>query len=249
MSCEETDDESDTFWSDGGRLLAPDSLSVQELSWLRRINDTHGHDPGCASKGSGFLGDSDRAKLRGICGRLVRQIARHHRCHHFFDLAVLSSTSRCGHPPHVDNERPVRQADGSVVWLSGVTAHRSWSASVAVSEPSEYDGGEFVFYDTNSEPQMLLKEDAGTMIAFLGDHRHPHGVLPVTSGERLVLTLFLRADPVRPAVPRLHRRRGTGKAVYLEPSINSVSVGVCFVGWASLSRNRAKRDPPFRRTN
>jgi len=65
------------------------------------------------------------------------------------------------------------------------TKHRKMSMTVALSDPSEYEGGEFYFQDLNKE--FRLKK--GDAIVFRSSVMH--GVKPVTSGERYVLASFM----------------------------------------------------------
>merc|ERR1712232_769727 len=187
----------------------------------------------------GFIPAEDRPRLLALCWRLARLVAKHDGRPHYVDLAIVSRTAPCGHRPHVDNEYPVRLPDGACQWAPGRSGHRTWSVSVMLSEPVEYEGGELVFYRAppgKPRPRASIKERGGSGIAFLGDRHHAHGVNPVTSGERFVLVLFLRGAPEGPPVPRLYRRQGNGLAFFLEPDMRTVSPGLCFAAWLSFAR-------------
>eukprot|EP00927_Polykrikos_kofoidii_P074603 TRINITY_DN70618_c0_g1_i1.p1 TRINITY_DN70618_c0_g1~~TRINITY_DN70618_c0_g1_i1.p1 ORF type:complete len:381 (-),score=45.15 TRINITY_DN70618_c0_g1_i1:25-1080(-) len=189
--------------------------------------------------GSGFLPDDARGRILSICSRLARAVAHHDGRPHFLDLAILSRTARCGHRPHVDNERPVWLPDGTCRWVAGNSGHRTWSISVTLSEPWEYEDGELVFYNpppSKRAARVAFKERAGAAIAFRGDRHHPHGVNPVPSGDRHVLVVFLRGSPEGAPVPRLLKRQGNGVAVFVEPPLRVASVGACFAGWVGLTR-------------
>eukprot|EP00928_Gymnodinium_smaydae_P075796 TRINITY_DN58810_c0_g1_i1.p1 TRINITY_DN58810_c0_g1~~TRINITY_DN58810_c0_g1_i1.p1 ORF type:complete len:313 (+),score=34.12 TRINITY_DN58810_c0_g1_i1:45-941(+) len=238
----------DPFWCEPGHFVIPSCITHEERTWLRALNASHGRTVGhrpCATSrdgeedpdGTAFLGDTDRARLRSICFRVATAVSQYEGQAQFLDLAILSRTALGGHRPHVDNERLERRADGTVEWVPGASGHRSWSVSVMLSEPWEYEGGELVFYraQKNGGPRISLKPPAGSAVAFRGDRHHPHGVNPV-AGDRLVLVIFLRNDPVSPAVPRLYKRSGTGRAVFLEPSLKTVTAGVCMAAWSAAVR-------------
>jgi len=238
------DDSDEDFWEEPGHFSLAECASTEDLLWLRKVNAAYGHNVGRGvvghstdgDSGTGFLYDEDRATLRKICGRILRAVANYEGEAHFLDLAIISNTAPSGHKPHIDNEKLVRNADGTCCWVPGFSGHRTWSASVMLSEPSEYGGGELVFYDARSrKPRVQLKQRQGAGFIFRGDRWHAHGVNPITWGTRLVLVVFLRGDP-RPQVPRLYTRAGLGRAVYLEPSVKQVTQGLCFIVWAGFMR-------------
>ena len=77
-----------------------------------------------------------------------------------------------------------------------VSGYHVYSAVLYLNE--DYEGGEILFYDFDSEinPEIKptkyhsYKPDAGTLIYFDGDLGHPHEVNPVISGERANFVLF-----------------------------------------------------------
>lgn len=66
--------------------------------------------------------------------------------------------------------------------------HRKLSIVMCLSKQNDYTGGEFIFNDLN----ISYKLDLGDVIIF--DSKLTHEVLPVTSGERYVLTAFTFDD-------------------------------------------------------
>lgn len=75
------------------------------------------------------------------------------------------------------------------VYVSGedVLPCRKLSVSVLLSDPKDYEGGEFVMYNGDKEPLKPLKEQ-GSVIVF--DSRDFHKVEPVTSGVRYSLVMW-----------------------------------------------------------
>lgn len=59
---------------------------------------------------------------------------------------------------------------------------------VGLNPCSDYEGGELFFED----PDLVVKLDEGTVVAFPATHRFVHGVRPVVAGERL--SLIFRVD-------------------------------------------------------
>eukprot|EP01062_Namystynia_karyoxenos_P066322 TRINITY_DN60289_c0_g1_i1.p1 TRINITY_DN60289_c0_g1~~TRINITY_DN60289_c0_g1_i1.p1 ORF type:complete len:487 (+),score=156.45 TRINITY_DN60289_c0_g1_i1:97-1557(+) len=112
-----------------------------------------------------------------------------------------------------------RRGLAEVEWRTGPTAHRNFGCSVALCDPSEYEGGgvHFVrnFGDTEYCDSYYCNK--GTAVAFCGCHRNIHTVEPVTKGRRLVLLFWTRphgADPPQGAFGALPRP-GTGPGVWL----------------------------------
>ena len=65
---------------------------------------------------------------------------------------------------------------------------RKLSATLLVTDPSEYKGGDLEFIDYHNNLVVAPKKK-GTMIIF--DSRVPHRVTPVTSGERISLVAWM----------------------------------------------------------
>jgi len=65
---------------------------------------------------------------------------------------------------------------------------RKLSASILVSDPSEYDGGDLEFIDYHGNIIQSPKE-RGSIIVF--DSRVPHRVTPVTRGKRISLVTWM----------------------------------------------------------
>jgi len=66
--------------------------------------------------------------------------------------------------------------------------HRRMSIIIGLSDPADYEGGEFVFAEKN----IQYKIEKGAAVIF--DSRMLHEVLPVTKGKRFVLQAFLFND-------------------------------------------------------
>merc|ERR1719321_2546552 len=93
--------------------------------------------------------------------------------------ATVSQTSNVGHPPHADNVqfdsvwwegKQLKQRDelvaarngAEVLWRSAKTSYRNYSATVALSEPQEYGGGELEFYSAWGEKDPCAKYNLTT---------------------------------------------------------------------------------------
>jgi len=225
----------DCFMSNGGdHFVTHGVLAPCEQQWLRKLADKNGvdahrlvssHSAAAGNhnlygfEGSGFPNPVERKQLVKICSRITEIVSQRASKMQFLDFAMVNQTAGVGHAPHVDNERCILKPSGGAAWVPSNSGHRSWSISVMLSEPWEYEGGEFVFYDrTGLRPIAFLKERAGSMIAFRGDRHHIHGVLPISAGHRFVLLVFLREVVVSAGFHEYHHREGTGKAVFLELS-------------------------------
>ena len=71
---------------------------------------------------------------------------------------------------------------------------RKLSATLLISDPSEYEGGEFEIIDY-SGAALTLPKLKGTIIIF--DSRAPHRVAPVTSGTRISLVCWMRGPKIK----------------------------------------------------
>lgn len=86
------------------------------------------------------------------------------------------------------------EKDGHYVWHSDYGTSddnrftRKLSASLLVSDPSEYEGGEFEFIDYHNNTLQAPKEK-GTLVIF--DSRIPHRVTPITKGKRISIVAWM----------------------------------------------------------
>tara|TARA_R100000005_G_C4879779_1_gene132028 strand:- start:29 stop:640 length:612 start_codon:yes stop_codon:yes gene_type:complete len=71
---------------------------------------------------------------------------------------------------------------------------RKLSATLLVTDPSEYEGGELEFTDYHNN-RVVAPSEKGTMIVF--DSRIPHRVLPVTKGTRISLVTWMLGPKLR----------------------------------------------------
>lgn len=71
---------------------------------------------------------------------------------------------------------------------------RKLSASLLITDPSEYSGGEFEFIDYSGQ-KVSYKMKKGTMVVF--DSRLPHRVCPVTHGTRTSLVSWMLGPKLR----------------------------------------------------
>jgi PKHD-type hydroxylase len=71
---------------------------------------------------------------------------------------------------------------------------RKLSASLLITDPSEYEGGDLEFIDYHGNTTQAPKSK-GTMIIF--DSRIPHRVTPVTKGKRISLVAWMLGPKLR----------------------------------------------------
>ncbi len=72
--------------------------------------------------------------------------------------------------------------------------HRKISVVAQLSDPDEYEGGEFTFKHIENPDRELLRQQ-GTIMAFLPYHEH--AVSPITSGSRTSLVGWLEGPRFR----------------------------------------------------
>jgi len=65
---------------------------------------------------------------------------------------------------------------------------RKLSATILVTDPSEYEGGDLEFIDYHNN-LVVAPRQKGTMIVF--DSRVPHRVTPITKGQRISLVTWM----------------------------------------------------------
>lgn len=75
-----------------------------------------------------------------------------------------------------------------VFWVNNDNYHRKLTCVIQLSDPSEYEGGDFEMYDLNQYPDKEAIRQQGTAI-FLPSFI-PHAALPVTKGKRYSLAVW-----------------------------------------------------------
>jgi len=153
------------------------------------------------------------------------------------DQATISCTNHLGHPPHADNVqfdsvwwhgKQVRQRDelvaarggAEVLWRDAKTNYRNYSASIALTNPWQYGGGDFELYDEwgDVEPRKKYRLNQGNGVACCGCQKSIHAVTGVKWGLRLVLLVWTRPPDVPVLQDQAHVcyfRPGTGLSVWL----------------------------------
>ena len=71
---------------------------------------------------------------------------------------------------------------------------RKLSASVLVTDPSEYEGGDLIFKDYHNR-EVIAPKEKGTIIVF--DSRVPHKVTRVTTGRRVSIVTWMYGPKLR----------------------------------------------------
>jgi PKHD-type hydroxylase len=75
-----------------------------------------------------------------------------------------------------------------VFWVNNDNYHRKLTCVIQLTDPSEYEGGDFEMYDLTQYPDKETIRQQGTAI-FLPSFI-PHAALPVTKGKRYSLAIW-----------------------------------------------------------
>jgi len=107
-----------------------------------------------------------------------------------------------------------------VLWRSSITSYRNYSATIALTEPSEYGGGDLEFFAKwgDKDSCVVHRPELGSGIAFCGCQENINAVTGVKWGFRLVLLIWTRPAGVDVASEQAHvcyYRPGTGSSVWL----------------------------------
>eukprot|EP00930_Biecheleria_cincta_P088741 TRINITY_DN779_c0_g1_i2.p1 TRINITY_DN779_c0_g1~~TRINITY_DN779_c0_g1_i2.p1 ORF type:complete len:707 (+),score=110.89 TRINITY_DN779_c0_g1_i2:43-2121(+) len=175
--------------------------------------------------------------FHGIAQKVVDAMVEEYQVPMVLDQATISNTNHVGHPPHADNvqfdsvwwrgkrirseDEIVAAREGAfVLWRAEKTSYRSYSCSVALSDPEGYEGGEVQFFSKwgSKDPIARYKCEPGHGVAFCGCPRNIHAVTGVKEGFRLVLLVWTRPPEARVPDSQAHVcyfRPGTGRGVWL----------------------------------
>eukprot|EP00929_Paragymnodinium_shiwhaense_P008183 TRINITY_DN112127_c0_g1_i1.p1 TRINITY_DN112127_c0_g1~~TRINITY_DN112127_c0_g1_i1.p1 ORF type:complete len:728 (-),score=155.00 TRINITY_DN112127_c0_g1_i1:266-2449(-) len=181
--------------------------------------------------------NEDFETFRRIAEKVVKDMSARYNEPLVLDQATLSCTSNYGHPPHVDNlqfdsvwwrGRRIKQRDelraaregAAVLWKTAKTSYRNYAASISLTDPDEYKGGDLEFFDHWGQKDAVFKTklEKGNGLSFCGCQKCIHAVTGVPSGWRFVLLIWTR--PPDSEVPESQKhvcyfRQGTGKGVWL----------------------------------
>lgn len=227
-----------------GRHELPSILSEDDIRRLRAIWERHRDDlsqPRYKKKPIFSEEDFDSFKL--ISQKVVDAMTVQFNQPLLLDQAAVNSTNRYGHPPHADNvqfdsvwwdghqikqrdEVEAARAGAEVIWKAAkTTSYRNYSASIALTDPQEYGGGELEFFDTwgSKTPVTSMRLPAGSGMAFCGCQRSIHAVTGVKWGFRLVLLVWTRHPEAHVPTEQLHVcyfRPGSGQSIWLTEEDN-----------------------------
>eukprot|EP00933_Yihiella_yeosuensis_P018625 TRINITY_DN15225_c0_g1_i2.p1 TRINITY_DN15225_c0_g1~~TRINITY_DN15225_c0_g1_i2.p1 ORF type:complete len:593 (+),score=112.07 TRINITY_DN15225_c0_g1_i2:527-2305(+) len=181
--------------------------------------------------------DEEFTDFRAIAQKVVDAMSAAWNEPLVLDQATVSNTNHLGHPPHADNVqfssvwwqgRQIKQCDelkaaregAEVLWTQTRTNYRNYSASVALSDPSQYGGGYLEFFSRwgQKEADVKYRCRPGHGMAFCGCPKNVHAVTGVKWGFRLVLLVWTR--PPDSIVPKdqahvCYFRPGTGSSIWL----------------------------------
>jgi PKHD-type hydroxylase len=79
-----------------------------------------------------------------------------------------------------------------VFWINNDTYHRKLTCVIQLTDPDEYEGGDFEMYDLYQYPDREEIRTQGTAI-FLPSFI-PHAALPVTKGRRYSLSIWFEGN-------------------------------------------------------
>ncbi|CAK9077370.1 Hypothetical protein (Fragment) [Durusdinium trenchii] len=225
-------------------------LSKEDIEKLYNIWSRYHDDLGCPQYDEKpTFTPEDFDTFYGIAQQVVDAMVDEYQVPMLLDQATISNTNHYGHPPHVDNLRfdsvwrdgkrvPVDEelsaarSGAYILWRTEKTSYRSYSCSVALSDPGGYEGGELQFFDQwgSRSPVARYKCAEGCGIAFCGCHRNIHAVTGVKRGFRLVLLVWTRPPGVR--VPE-----GQDQVCYFRPGTGDG----CWLHTAEIRRGLARR--------
>eukprot|EP00434_Breviolum_minutum_P016521 symbB.v1.2.014562.t1/scaffold1068.1/size140200/3 len=150
-----------------GRHDLPTILTKDEIRTLHSIWWRHRDDLGHPwYKKKPIFSEQDFKDFKAISQKVVEVMSLKFNRPLLLDQAAVNCTNKIGHPPHADNvqfdsvwwkgrqiqqrdEVEAAQAGADVLWKSSkTTSYRNYSASIALTEPNEYGGGELQFFDT-----------------------------------------------------------------------------------------------------
>jgi len=221
-----------------GRVDHKDVLSKKDMKQLRDIWDYYQDDlshPWYDKKPQ--FTDSEFQTFKDIAQKVVDSMSRQYQQPMVLDQATISSTNHIGHPPHADNVqfdsvwwsgKQIKQRDeltaarggAEVLWRSAKTSYRNYSATVALTDPSEYGGGDLEFYRAwgDKDPVAEYRSAAGSGVSFCGCQKNVHAVTGVKWGNRLTLLVWTRPPDAQVPDEQAHVcyfRPGTGLSVWL----------------------------------
>jgi len=220
------------------RMPLQNVLNKADMRELRWIWQTHQDNLSCPwyDKKPTFS-DQEFLTYRRISQKVVDAMIEQYGEPLVLDQATISNTNHLGHPPHADNVqfdsvwwggRQIKQRDelaasrggAEVLWRAAKTSYRNYSATVALTDPSQYGGGELEFYSRwgQRDPDEKHRMRPGCGVAFCGCQKNIHAVTGVKWGFRLVLLIWTR--PPDAPVPEDQKhvcyfRPGTGLSVWL----------------------------------
>ena len=170
-------------------------LMVEELKEMEQFKVPF-EDAGVGGLENGWVDPKIRnSKIRWwfedhwACSVISHYIGVANRKYWEYDLNLLQSV-----------QISVYNENGHYDWHSdyGTSKNGKWtrklSASVLVSDPSEYEGGDLEFVDYHGNFVQAPKEK-GSVIVF--DSRIPHRVTPVTKGRRVSLVTWMYGPKLR----------------------------------------------------
>mmetsp|Transcript_57693 Transcript_57693/g.134412 ORF Transcript_57693/g.134412 Transcript_57693/m.134412 type:complete len:762 (+) Transcript_57693:85-2370(+) len=208
---------------------------IRELKWIWQTHQDNLSCPWYEKKPT--FSEHEFVTFRRISQKVVDAMIEHYGEPLVLDQATVSNTNHIGHPPHADNVqfdsvwwggRQIKQKDelaatrggAEVLWRDSKTSYRNYSATVALTDPSQYGGGELEFYSQwgQREPNEKHRLRPGCGVAFCGCQKNIHAVTGVKWGFRLVLLIWTR--PPDATVPEDQKhvcyfRPGTGLSVWL----------------------------------
>jgi len=223
------------------RICLHNVLSKADMRELRWIWQAHHDDLTCPwYEKKPFFSDQEFSTFQRIAQQVVDAMSEHYQEPLVLDQATVSNTNHVGHAPHTDNVqfdsvwwagRQIKQKDelvasrggAEVLWRTAKTSYRNYSATIALTDPSRYGGGELEFYSEwgQREPCEKHSFQPGCGMAFCGCQKNIHAVTGVKWGFRLVLLVWTRPPDARVPDDQKHVcyfRPGTGPSVWLTTS-------------------------------
>ena len=116
------------------------------------------------------------------------------------DIEVFFPTPKHGHPWHCDGSLPKGKSNSDIndlnrpnyyepwkntTWVDNHCPLREFTATILLTDPSTYEGGELRIYDEKNDKILEFKENHYLSLLIMDSNRtNQHMVMPVISGER-----------------------------------------------------------------
>jgi len=158
-------------------------LTEEECDYLVELTDkTHDYNGYAKLRG---IDDEQYNRLEASTEKVIDYINAFSGRSDKIDHLALRRTPRKGVRAHADN---MHWEKSNSSWVPNGSGHRTWSATVLLNHPHEYEGGTFRFHEPKRED---IKPGKGQLIVFDASEKNVHSVDTVPTGHRYTLLVWL----------------------------------------------------------